>query len=176
MDKKKRLFVMTGVSGCGKSTFIQKQIAEHGGNWVSRDLIRLSMIEPGVDLFFHEDEVLEEFYNRINTLLESQKYHGDIYCDATHLTKKARREFFKHIHTELADKVIGIWFDVDVYTCLQQNDKRTGHAKVPENTIRSMRGRLAPPTIWEKPYNEIWRVKKNGEIEVSVDGKNLVNF
>lgn len=161
---KKRLFVMTGASGCGKSTFIQKQIAEHGGNWVSRDLIRLSMIEPNTDLFFHEDEVLEEFYNRINTLLESQKYHGDIYCDATHLTKRARRAFFQHIHTELADEVIGIWFKVDVETCLARNANRSGYGKVPDKTIQNMCARLQPPTVWEKPYTEVWCVREDGSI------------
>lgn len=161
---KKRLFIMTGVSGCGKSTYIQKQIAEHGGNWVSRDLIRLSMLEPNTDLFFHEDEVLEEFYNRINTLLESQKYHGDIYCDATHLTKRARREFFKHVHTELADEVIGVWFKIDVNTCLKHNANRSGYANVPEKTIRDMCRRLQPPTVWEEPYNEVWCVREDGSV------------
>ena len=106
--KRKRLFVMSGPSGCGKSSWIQKQIAQHGGNWVSRDLIRLSLVEENESYFSHEPTVLQEFYDEINAKLASQRYHSDVYADATHLTPKARREFFRNIKKDLATEVIAV--------------------------------------------------------------------
>ena len=109
--KRKRLFVMSGPSGCGKSSWIQKQIAIHGGNWISRDLIRLSLVEENESYFSHEDQVLREFYKEINNKLSSDYFHSDVYVDATHLTPKARKELFRNINLKNAAEVIGVSFE-----------------------------------------------------------------
>lgn len=160
----KRLIVMTGIPNCGKSTFIQNQITEHGGNWVSRDLIRFSLVKEGEEYFSKEQEVLEEFYSRINALLEDRIHHGDIYCDATHLTPETRKRFFSHVNYSFADEVIGVYFTTSLQTCLKRNAQRKGRARVPRDTIKSMYNRMKPPTMWEVPYHEIWKVNEDGII------------
>ena len=160
--KQKRLFVMSGPSGCGKSSWIQKQIAQHGGNWVSRDLIRLSLVEDGESYFSHEPTVLQEFYDEINAKLASQKYHSDVYADATHLTPKARREFFQNIKKDLATEVIAVSFEMPTAVAVERNENRVGRANVPMTVIRDMNGRFIPP-ILEEGYDVVIHINENGE-------------
>lgn len=160
--KQKRLYVMSGPSGCGKSSWIQKQIAENGGNWISRDLIRLSLVEANESYFSHENQVLREFYKEINYKLTAQHFHSDVYVDATHLTPKARRELFRNINLEAASQVIGVSFEIPTEVAVERNKNRTGRANVPMTVIRDMNGRFIPP-ILEEGYDVIIRVNEFGE-------------
>lgn len=160
---KKRLFVLTGVAASGKSSFVIQQIHKNGGCWVSRDLIRLSKLKDKRKFWEREDEVVEEFYQRINNYLTGD-YNGDIYCDATLLTRKDRRDFFLHIKTEFADEVIGIYVSTPLEVCLKRNSKRLNFEKVPSRIIKAMYKRLEPPTVLEAPYNEVWRVCEDGTV------------
>lgn len=160
--KQKRLFVLSGPSGCGKSTWVQKQITTHGGNWVSRDLIRLSLVEENESYFSHEPTVLQEFYDEINAKLASQRYHSDVYADATHLTPKARRDFFNHIQKDLATEIIAVSFEVPTAVAVERNSNRVGRANVPMTVIRDMNGRFIPP-IMEEGYTAIIHINEKGE-------------
>ena len=165
--KKKRVFVTCGPSGCGKSTWVQKQLALHGGNWISRDLIRLSMVEDSDAYFSWEDTVLEEFYATIDMKLKSEHHHTDIYIDATHLTPKARRELFRHINKEYVKEFIALSFEIPLETALQRNANRVGRADVPATVIRDMVGRFIKP-IKEEGFNEIWHINAEGTINKEV--------
>ena len=160
--KRKRLFVLSGPSGSGKSSWIQKQLAMHGGNWISRDLIRLSLVEEGESYFSHEEQVLREFYKEINNKLASQYYHSDVYADATHLTPKARREFFRNINLDNATEVIGVSFEIPTAVAVERNENRVGRANVPMTVIRDMNGRFIPPILAEG-YTSIIRINELGE-------------
>lgn len=160
--KLKRLFVLSGPSGCGKSSWIQKQIATKGGNWVSRDLIRLSLVEENESYFSHEPTVLQEFYDEINEKLASQRYHSDVYADATHLTPKARREFFSNIKKEFANEIIAVSFEVPTEVAIERNENRVGRANVPITVICDMNSRFIPPTL-EEGYDAIIHINEKGE-------------
>lgn len=160
--KQKRLFVMSGPSGCGKSSWIQKQIAEHGGNWISRDLIRLSMVEENESYFSHEDQVLREFYKEINYKLTAQHFHSDVYVDATHLSPKARKELFRNINLEAASQLIGVSFEIPTDVAIERNKNRTGRADVPMTVIRDMNKRFIPPSLYEG-YDAIIHINEFGE-------------
>ena len=160
--KQKRVFVMCGPSGCGKSTYIQKQIATHGGNWISRDLIRLSMVEDGDSYFSWEDAVLEEFYATIDKKLKSKHHHTDVYIDATHLTPKARRELFRHIDKTYVKEFIAVSFEIPTEVAIERNGNRVGRADVPATVIRDMNGRFIHPILAEG-FNTIIHIDKNGK-------------
>ena len=159
--KKKRVFVMCGPSGCGKSTWIQKQLALHGGNWISRDLIRLSMVEDTDSYFSWEDAVLEEFYSTIEMKLKSEHHHTDIYIDATHLTPKARRELLKHIDKTYVKKFVAVSFEISTAVAIERNKNRIGRADVPATVIRDMNGRFIKP-ILEEGFDTIIHIDKDG--------------
>lgn len=159
--KKKRVFVMCGPSGCGKSTWIQKQLALHGGNWISRDLIRLSLVEDTDSYFSWEDTVLEEFYSTIEMKLKSEHHHTDVYIDATHLTPKARRELFKHINKTYVKEFVAVSFEISTAVAIERNKNRAGRADVPATVIRDMNGRFIKP-ILEEGFNTIIHIDKDG--------------
>lgn len=160
----KRLFVLIGTPCSGKSTWAQKQIAEHGGNWVSRDLIRFSLLSDRDEYFSKEDAVLNEYYGHINALLVDDTCNGDIFCDATHLNPKARRKFFENINYKLANEIIGVYFDTPLRTCIKRNEKRMGRTRVPKWTIKGMYNRMSFPTLGEEPFNEVWKICEDGTI------------
>lgn len=58
------LFLMSGIPGAGKSTFLKNRIKKDTSVVISRDVIRFSIVKPEENYFSHEDEVLAIFGNR----------------------------------------------------------------------------------------------------------------
>ena len=81
------LFLMSGVPGAGKSTFLKNRIKKDTSVVISRDVIRFSIVKPEEDYFSHEDEVLAIFWKQINEALAAGK---NVFVDQTSLTPKAR--------------------------------------------------------------------------------------
>ena len=166
--KRKRLYVMSAPSGAGKSTWIQNRIAVKGGVWISRDLIRLSLVEEDEPYFCKENEVLRQFYAEIDRRLKSKTCHTDIYIDATHLTPKARRELFSHIDRSYVKEMIGVSFEIPLQVALERNRNRVGRANVPMTVIRDMIGRFIPPILMEG-YDTIIHVNEHGEERIETN-------
>lgn len=159
--KQKRVFLMCGVPGSGKSTWVRHRIGTYGGYHISRDEIRFAILdEKGGDYFDYENEVVRTFINKINELLDDDEQCVDIYVDATHLTRSSRNQIMRQLHLNDAYK-IAVWFDVPLELCKYRNNQRTGRAKVPDKTIEDMYARASKPTRHE--FDEVWRVDANGD-------------
>ena len=159
--KQKRVFLMCGVPGSGKSTWVRQRIGIYGGYHISRDEIRFAILdERGGDYFDYENEVIRTFVARINELLDSDEQCVDIYVDATHLTDNSRNQIMRQLHLEDAYKV-AVWMKVPLTACLVRNDERTGRAKVPHKTIADMYNRARRPS--PKDFDEIWEIDFEGE-------------
>lgn len=127
-------YIMSGVPGCGKSTWSRKFTAEHNNVvQVSRDEIRFSLLADDEDYFAHEDEVIATFYAEINEALAAGH---DVIADATHISERALRETMRRIDID-CDKVL-VSFDTPLDTCIARNAYRDGRARVPEHVIRNM--------------------------------------
>lgn len=142
------LYLMCGVPGCGKSTFLKSIIKPNNSVIISRDAIRFSIVKPDEEYFSHEDEVLEIFWNQINEALAANK---TVYVDQTSLTPRARKWLLQHItgyeHANL------IWIDEDLETCLERNEKRKEtRAYVPRGVIRRMFSQFIEPSLEEGFY------------------------
>ena len=160
--KQKRVFLISGIPGSGKSTWVKKRIAKYGGHHISRDEIRFALLDKyGGDYFSHEDEVINTFYKNINELLDNDEQCIDIYVDATHLTRAARLNVLNKIYANNA-YMIAVWFDVPLELCLARNDKREGRARVPRQTIEDMFRRYSKPS--KRDFDEVWRVDAEGEV------------
>lgn len=153
------LYVMMGAPGAGKSTFLKnlaEKIPDKKFNIVSRDAIRFRLVREDEPYFSHEDEVLQELWNTINSSLAEGE---NVYVDQTSLTINSRKYLLSH--AKGYDKAICIWIDNKYSTCLSNNEKRKGtRAYVPPKVIEKMYWEIIPPSLDEGFYS-IYRYKNN---------------
>lgn len=144
------LNVMSGVPGCGKSTYITL----HKGPVdavISRDVIRAqiaSKYNPDDPYFMHEQEVYREFTRQIN---EAGLVYDTVWADATHLNHKSLNKLFYNINTKEFSEIHIICIEASLEKCLAQNALRTGKARVPEDSIKSMYASYRRPSADDYP-------------------------
>ena len=147
-------YIMSGIPGCGKSTWARKFTAEHDNVVnVSRDEIRFSLLTDGEDYFAREDDAIAIFYSEINEALAEGH---DVIADATHISERALRNTMRRIDID-CDKVL-VSFDTPLDTCIARNALRDGRARVPERVIRNM---------WLSK-NRLGRAIRNNKISIRV--------
>lgn len=134
--KQKKVWLLSGAPGSGKTSWAKKQIAQKGGVHCSRDEIRFSLLKDGEDYFAHEDEVIDIWFEKIKKAIENPEVE-DIYVDATHLTEKSRANVLNKL-PKGDYLVIIVFFDIPLETCIERNEQRTGRAFVPPSVIRRM--------------------------------------
>lgn len=145
------LYVMVGIPGAGK-THWAKQFIKNNPNvqYVSRDEIRMSLLDDNDEYFAQERKVFNRFVTRIVILLND---HQDVIADATHLSQASRAKLINNITNRgisLNDFVIEfIFINPTLEQCLRNNDVREGRAYVPKSQIRRMWHQLEPPSANE---------------------------
>ena len=139
------IYILCGPAGCGKSTWIREHRKDNDFV-VSRDEIRFVLMDMfNTDYFDNEDSVIQVFHQAIRNSTAFHMNEGrDIYIDATHLTGKVRKSTLDNIMGKEYWTIHFVNFIVSVNTCLAQNAKREGRAKVPDNVIRDMCSRFTP--------------------------------
>ena len=153
---KKKLFVMCGNAGCGKSTWIKNNLHTFEGytSVVSRDEIRFLLVPEGEDYFSKETEVYAKFIKDIQFGLE---YADNVIVDATHINEGSRGKLLRRIGPALKNvEVIAVVIKVPLKVSLDQNEKRKGsRAYVPRSTIRRMYHQFTIPTF-EEGFDKIY--------------------
>lgn len=164
--KLKRLWLISGLPGSGKSTWLRKQMfKEPHSVYVSRDEVRFSMLNDNDEYFAKENEVFNTFIHKAEGLLQ-EPYIYDVYMDATHLNPKARRKTLNAFTNLNNISINSVYFDVPIETCIERNNQRTGRALVPVDVIYSMNRTYYIPTFKED-FDIIKRIDKDGNEKVS---------
>ena len=158
---KKRLYLMMGVPGSGKSTYV-KSMLKYGDIYVSRDEIRYSLLTDDDDYFAKENEVIRTFIENIDKSLVMEEYCGDVYADATHLSPKSRAQVLNQLKNK--DKVSVIYLDIPLNIILKRNAQREGRALVPENVVRRMYNSIILPTK-EEGIEELIIIDENQNVK-----------
>lgn len=163
----KILYLMTGCPGSGKSSFIKDYISKSKNPEkiirISRDEIRFSLLKEGEDYFSKEKEVYKLFIKRIrDSILD--KEHEEIFIDATHLNEKARKKILNNIGVTFLSrcKIISVFIDEPLQTCIDRNNKRTGLEKVPTDRLTDMWFSIEHPKKDAFKYDEVWDICNTG--------------
>ena len=141
-----KLYILCGPSGSGKSTWAQSaNLAKTA--YVSRDSIRLGLLEDTDEHFAHEKEVFRIF---VKTIAECLQNGINAIADATHLNIFSRRKLTQAIDMYTKDyEIVYVVFNTSLETCLARNAKREGRACVPESAITRMFRDFKHPTLDE---------------------------
>ena len=155
------LYLMCGVPGAGKSTFLKNRVKKDTSVVISRDVIRFSIVKPEEDYFSHEDEVLTIFWEQINEALAAGK---NVFVDQTSLTPRARKWLLQHVEGYTYANIV--WIDEDLETCLKRNEMRRGtRAYMPQDVIRRMYNQFIEPSLDEGFYRIFYYNSKEDEIK-----------
>lgn len=144
--KKRKLYLMMGCPGAGKSTYLKTNLINFENPIViSRDNIRFSMVKENEEYFSKENEVYAEFISQIKDAL---RFEVEVFADATHLNELSRVKTLRALGESLKDVEVNvIWVRVPVEVALNQNENRKGtRSYVPKSVIRRMHSQLTRPT------------------------------
>lgn len=163
--KNKILYIVTGIPGAGKTTFLKplsENIVDNVGV-VSRDEIRFSLVKEDEEYFSKENEVFKTFVYKIEEMFN---YKDIVIADATHINENSRAKLMKALSLPVGCEIYSLTFDVPVGTCIAQNKKRMGtRSYVPEDVIRKMGNKMTIPKYKEGfdkiyLYNSYYGVKE----------------
>ena len=158
--KKRKLYLMMGCPGAGKSTYLKTNLINFQNPVViSRDNIRFSMVKENEEYFSKENEVYAEFISQIKDAL---RFEVEVFADATHLNELSRVKTLRALGESLKDVEVNvIWVRVPVEVALNQNENRKGtRSYVPKSVIRRMHSQLTIPTK-EEGFDHIY-IYENG--------------
>jgi predicted kinase len=130
------VYVLVGLPGSGKSTWLKEQRA----NAISSDALRLLLIDDETNQGIHR-RVFRTVRYLVRQRLELGRPHT--YVDATNLTPKDRRAYIV-IAQLYGARVEAIYFDVPLEICKQRNAARS--RVVPEDALDMLAAKLIPPT------------------------------
>lgn len=151
------LIMMVGCPASGKST-VAKNFATsstYGGLYVSRDVIRFSMVKEDEEYFSKEDEVFEKF---VEIIQEGLITNERVYVDATNLNEKSRNKVLDKLNLDNVD-LYAIVMKTPLEECLRRNALREGRECVPESAVRRMFLSMTNPRGDQKyRYKEIYDI------------------
>lgn len=155
---KRKLYLMMGIPGAGKSTYLKTKVSEQPFKVISRDKIRFSIVKEDEEYFSHENEVYAEF---IHQTKEALNEYSEVYIDATHLNEASRTKTLKALGESLKNVEVNIiYVRTPLEVAIAQNENRKGtRAYVPVEVIRRMNSQLTLPSK-EEGFEHIYIIEK----------------
>lgn len=152
--KQKNLWLLVGIPGSGKSTWVREQLDSECKHWISRDAIRFEVVQEGEEYFSKEKQVFNLFVRAVQADIDSN-FITDIYVDATHINEASREKLLGRLKNLENVNLNAVVFDIPLEVCLERNAQRTGRACVPETAIRNMYNNFRNPALDERKYDKI---------------------
>lgn len=154
---KKNLFLMCGIPGAGKSTWLAKN--RPNACVISRDKIRFSIVKEDEYYFSKEKEVFNTYIKNIQDAIDNGNVE-DIYCDATQINQNSRNKVLNALDLTNVNNVTVLVVHPSLEETLKRNEERTGRAYVPKSVIRRMwnqfeRPEYDEPRIFDTMYVEV---------------------
>ena len=159
MSVKKNLFLMVGVPGAGKSTWLKNIFKEDRDYIISRDKIRFMLISDTDDYFAKEKEVFSTWVKYIQESIDNPNIPENIFCDATHITERSRDKLLDALDLTNVKKIKCIVIHPSLKETLEHNEQRTGRAYVPKSVIERMYYQLERPEGDSKYIKDVQYIK-----------------
>jgi len=134
-----RVVVLVGLPGSGKSTYLRQA----GAPALSSDAVRALLADDPTDQSLHARVFATLRYLLRHRLAIARPV---TYIDATNLTRAERRPYVR-IAQAYGAQAEALFFDVPLEECLERNRRRD--RVVPEEAVRRMAAKLAPPSTEE---------------------------
>lgn len=158
---KTKLYMMMGAPGAGKSSFIVNHFNPETDIWISRDLIRFSLVDENEEYFSKEKEVFQCFIEQINKALNQNL---NVFADATHISKASRNKLLRMIKAKSELEINIIWLKTPLKECIKHNNNRIGtRSWVPEKVIKRMYNNIQKPTL-DEGFDNIYIVEDTIQI------------
>ena len=147
----KKLYLMVGEPGSGKSTFLKNYQKKVGGVIVSRDEIRFGLLGKNDSYFSKENTVFDKYIESIQNALKNNEI---VFADATHISEGSRMKVLNRL--DLTDvEVRPIVIETSLTTCLANNSTREGLQRVPDQVIKRMFNQFKHPIYDKFHYKEV---------------------
>ncbi len=150
MSEQKKIYVMVGIPGSGKSTWIRRNRQD---SWVvvSPD----SILESQYNYEWTPERAAEAWAKSYQQFGHGLLQEHTMVWDAT-FTSSIMRAAILHIAKGAGYRVEAIFCDTPIDICIDRNQKRN-REPVPESTIHRMAQSLQPPTEQEG-FDSIQRI------------------
>ena len=151
----KKLIVLSGIPGSGKSTYAQEYVLNHPRSAiVASDAIRMELFGR-VDDFSKEDIVWSTFENLI---FEKAKTCDSVIAESS-ATANERRLRWAKMFRQTFDIIELVYFDIPFEVCLERNEKR--HLAIPYNDMLVMKESFEVPSDEVmKSYDKVIKIRK----------------
>lgn len=175
-SQKNRLWLLAGVPGAGKSTWVNnhKHFFSDKMKIISRDAIRFSLLKDTDEYFSKEKEVWKEF---VKQAIESLSENVDTIIDATHLNEASRGKILRALKDCLTNVEINIIvINTPLNVALERNELREGRAYVPPTAIKNMWTQMTTPSTVEGFDNIYIYTEENGKVKYQIINKKGSDF
>ncbi|NCA96264.1 MAG: ATP-binding protein [Methanomicrobia archaeon] len=151
----KKLIVLSGIPGSGKSTYAQNYLNKHRNTFiVASDQIRRELFGR-VDDFSQEDVVWKKFESLIR---EKAQTYDTIIADSS-ATTNVRRLRWATIFRDTFDIIELVYFDIPFAVCLKRNEER--HLTIPYDDMVVMKESFETPSPEViEAYDKIIKIKE----------------
>ena len=166
-----KVYVMVGIPGSGKGTFVRNNKKE-GDFVVSSDDIRQELFgDAGYQ--GDNDKVFQLFYQR---MVEAVHFGRNVWLDATNINRKCRRQVFEKLRqAKLQTEVLAIVMCTRVEECIRRDAERD--RTVGEEVIRKFVRRFEYPQEFEG-FDAVFHQTEVGDFtyQVREDLSKMVGF
>lgn len=146
---RKKLIILCGLPASGKSSWADRyNKSRKNAYWVSRDIVRYSLLKEDDVYFAKEERVYKHF---ICSIVFALNHYDVVIADATHLNRWSRFKLINSVNSRIKEynwnikyDLVGINFLTSLKTCIERNSKRTGRENVPVHVIENMNKKFEP--------------------------------
>lgn len=162
MNRDNILYLMMGIPGAGKSTYAKQFALRNNIQYISRDEIRFSLLQPTDNYFDKENEVMRALREKTNLALKN----GPVLVDSTNLSRKSRARLLNYIKTNYAAIVV-LFVDTTISTALKRNALREKRERVPNEELIKMYSRIEIPCNNGEDINYLITITENNKIKIT---------